>query len=484
MKNVLLVLAFFAGLVPLGISQTIYRITPGGHQLLEGLDRMVNEQNTPSTIGTTNYTNQNNPNATASRLHSASLAVNTSYVHMNIDNHINYTTVPPGACSTAVYGLNYMTVTMARYQEPGSGQSNKNYAHFIWSEDPSLGLGFNAYNHYLGGGAQLMPTMVTGQHHHPAGLVCNPGFRNHVYYLYLFDQTGTNITWEDVDDIVSYEMESDINNVPTQCSNCQGSPVTNIHARYAQVGQPSGIKLRVKLFSGTTVTAWMYSNYTSLKWKEPLSPCMSGVLPPCNYIGVSFDELNPSWVTLTGPKYTYAGSQKPLFYYWTIDGGPQIVTTTNQLTMQMMASGHHDFEMFFRAADDNTNCYEESELTHNHVYVPDPGCFYPAPPFFVQLPPSPQAFNSEVISSLPQNQLQENAVNVYPNPTKGRVSVDLDPSKSFDYSIIDIKGMVVKRGQFVSGGSRDLDLSEHAKGIYIMTWTDGQATSATRFVVE
>lgn len=73
--------------------------------------------------------------------------------------------------------------------------------------------------------------------------------------------------------------------------------------------------------------------------------------------------------------------------------------------------------------------------------------------------------------SIKENQLNKNAVKVYPIPARNKLNITIENSFKglYNYSIVDIKGQLVKEGQIqLSNNESSLDVSNLNRGIYTL----------------
>ena len=62
---------------------------------------------------------------------------------------------------------------------------------------------------------------------------------------------------------------------------------------------------------------------------------------------------------------------------------------------------------------------------------------------------------------------------IYPNPTNGIVTVQLQEMEVLSYSIYDYNGQVIKRKQVESPEVLKIDFREISTGVYFVSFTDG-----------
>ncbi|MDX2003562.1 MAG: M43 family zinc metalloprotease [Chitinophagales bacterium] len=98
----------------------------------------------------------------------------------------------------------------------------------------------------------------------------------------------------------------------------------------------------------------------------------------------------------------------------------------------------------------------------------------------------------QVVDSLPDtissvSQIERNLFNVYPNPTKGSVTIKLDPSITGEVvvELLDVSGRQLQTNQLqVQGnGHVQLNLSQQAAGIYLVRVQSASGTAIRRLVV-
>jgi hypothetical protein len=74
-------------------------------------------------------------------------------------------------------------------------------------------------------------------------------------------------------------------------------------------------------------------------------------------------------------------------------------------------------------------------------------------------------------------------VNVYPNPSKGMFTVELDPAKVSEIKIINIVGETIYT-QKITTYKTEIDLGNVSKGIYFLQTVNGKAIATKKIVVE
>ena len=94
-----------------------------------------------------------------------------------------------------------------------------------------------------------------------------------------------------------------------------------------------------------------------------------------------------------------------------------------------------------------------------------------------------------VILGIQQNSTLNGAINLFPNPVNDKLTIQLDSKKSItaEVSLLDITGKLIIRESFrLNGGANthSLDLSELAKGIYLVTLSTNDFTKTLSIAVE
>ena len=64
--------------------------------------------------------------------------------------------------------------------------------------------------------------------------------------------------------------------------------------------------------------------------------------------------------------------------------------------------------------------------------------------------------------------LKKIGINIFPNPSTGKFTIESKKSYIIDVSIIDLSGKVIYKDSFNNVNSKEVDLSEFAKGLYIL----------------
>ncbi|MFK8057548.1 MAG: M4 family metallopeptidase [Saprospiraceae bacterium] len=92
-------------------------------------------------------------------------------------------------------------------------------------------------------------------------------------------------------------------------------------------------------------------------------------------------------------------------------------------------------------------------------------------------------FSESIISSVAENTSPK--LTITPNPTSGVVQVETDAIGMQTYQVIDMIGQVVQSGTWLSNGiSHTLDLSEFAKGTYMLSITTNEGQVVQKIVVQ
>lgn len=81
--------------------------------------------------------------------------------------------------------------------------------------------------------------------------------------------------------------------------------------------------------------------------------------------------------------------------------------------------------------------------------------------------------------------LKEYGINIYPNPSNGRFTIQVENNiKIKDISIIDLSGRIIYNDLFSNDNSKEIDLSEFAKGIYILQLDVENEKLVTKIIIE
>ncbi|MEW4923346.1 T9SS type A sorting domain-containing protein [Algibacter sp. 2305UL17-15] len=81
---------------------------------------------------------------------------------------------------------------------------------------------------------------------------------------------------------------------------------------------------------------------------------------------------------------------------------------------------------------------------------------------------SRQRFTYPTCSALSTQEFNDQALTLYPNPTKDQIHIN-SPNQLKEYSIINVNGQVLKKGRF-ENNSNSLDISNFPKGIYFLNF--------------
>ncbi|WP_317899530.1 T9SS type A sorting domain-containing protein [Aurantibacillus circumpalustris] len=112
---------------------------------------------------------------------------------------------------------------------------------------------------------------------------------------------------------------------------------------------------------------------------------------------------------------------------------------------------------------------------------PIPDC--PATSFFVP-PPSWRLANSSTIAPI-QDELDENKLSIFPNPTNGRLTIVSEGSaENLSVSVFDLAGKQILVKSNLSGNENSLDVSELAASIYIITISSDSGKTIHRKLVK
>ena len=92
---------------------------------------------------------------------------------------------------------------------------------------------------------------------------------------------------------------------------------------------------------------------------------------------------------------------------------------------------------------------------------------------------------SQAISTEEEEEMIE-SIGVYPNPSTGKVNIEIDSACPECLTVLDINGREIETGQirFVGDNSLEIDLSELESGIYLVKYTNGNQTLTSRLVLE
>lgn len=83
--------------------------------------------------------------------------------------------------------------------------------------------------------------------------------------------------------------------------------------------------------------------------------------------------------------------------------------------------------------------------------------------------------------------LAKNSLNksfeLYPNPNNGKLNIQFDPGKTYQVVISNLMGQVIYKNK-LNGGANIIDISQQAKGIYMLKVSDGANTGAKSFIID
>ena len=88
---------------------------------------------------------------------------------------------------------------------------------------------------------------------------------------------------------------------------------------------------------------------------------------------------------------------------------------------------------------------------------------------------------TKVIASILENTLPQ--VNVYPNPSKGMITVELDPTKVSEIAVLNIVGETIYK-QKITNYKTEIDLRNISKGIYFLQTVSGKAIATKKIIIE
>ena len=66
------------------------------------------------------------------------------------------------------------------------------------------------------------------------------------------------------------------------------------------------------------------------------------------------------------------------------------------------------------------------------------------------------------------DKLVEYGINIFPNPTKGKFRIESENRTISDVSVIDLSGRIIYSDSFKNVNSKEIDLTEFPKGLYIL----------------
>ena len=126
----------------------------------------------------------------------------------------------------------------------------------------------------------------------------------------------------------------------------------------------------------------------------------------------------------------------------------------------------------------NQTNYTDNTILDNKEYVyrvrATKGTLTPAP--------STQVFIRTVVIASLSNSLSEQDFVIYPNPTKGKISIDLKKSNALkSVKILDMKGRTLAHYKDVS---KEIELFDTPKGLYLILVETSEGSAVRKFVVE
>jgi hypothetical protein len=492
MKKTIFTIATIIGLQTMAIGQTIYSISSGGEHIINALDRMVNEHTLPPTGTNSNYNNTtSNPiNVTAAVTGGNDVTAVVAYSDIPKETWANLPNAT-GACSTQLAMLTDMTITFGRYRAQGSTPAWE-FARLIWSEDPASVPGScnstphscGPYYIYLAQSQYLNPMHAVGHHNYPSVQACGVSFRNHIYKLWLLDGGGQNIHFGDVKDILSYELETNSNSLPTSCTsipalNSSLLKIATPSTGFSDINIPNGIKLEVLLFNGNTKEVYLFTNYTSLLWKNAYNPCTPNDDLDCKYISTLFNPMNPEEFILEGPSKVMLNniSINPIRYDWTTPS-LSISTRANHTQYSSTAVGMMPVGLEMRYVKYSDLCYHTASV-YNSIYFPGVTCSMPPPP--VQNPKeNPTSDESGLIATTDV----ESRIKLFPNPTNDLFTIQgLSKSKA-RISLVDMSGKVLYEYSGKMSKDHQIDVSKLETGFYIIHITQNGETYSKKLIVK
>ena len=68
------------------------------------------------------------------------------------------------------------------------------------------------------------------------------------------------------------------------------------------------------------------------------------------------------------------------------------------------------------------------------------------------------------------NEIVENNISVYPNPSDGIITIDIAQDAQYAVKIVDLRGKLIYEGDIYN--STKVNLSEYNKGIYLISLID------------
>jgi len=86
----------------------------------------------------------------------------------------------------------------------------------------------------------------------------------------------------------------------------------------------------------------------------------------------------------------------------------------------------------------------------------------------------------ELPSAIAENKAFEEKLNIYPNPVKSHITVDLGNSDAKQLSVFDITGKLLIQINAKFSGTKTFDLSELSQGTYLITVLSGNGQKRSR----
>lgn len=76
-----------------------------------------------------------------------------------------------------------------------------------------------------------------------------------------------------------------------------------------------------------------------------------------------------------------------------------------------------------------------------------------------------------------------NSFELYPNPNNGQLNIQLDQGKAYQVIICNLMGQVVYKSK-LNGGKHFIDMSQQAKGFYMLKVSDDERSGAKSFIID
>ena len=80
------------------------------------------------------------------------------------------------------------------------------------------------------------------------------------------------------------------------------------------------------------------------------------------------------------------------------------------------------------------------------------------------------------------------SMNIYPNPSNGRFTLELNSNKAGDYrvEVINVQGQVVFAKEITQDGfyKETIDVANHGTGIYYVRINDGKETKVSKVMIQ